>query len=35
VDWVSGKGEVFVLWYHKENITQVWVRVKGELYKRD
>ena len=22
VNWVSGKGEVFVLWYHKENITQ-------------
>ena len=35
VNWVSRKGEVFVLWYHKENITQGWVRVKGELYKRD
>tara|TARA_Y100000361_G_scaffold147705_1_gene159566 strand:- start:776 stop:1246 length:471 start_codon:yes stop_codon:yes gene_type:complete len=33
VDWVSGKGEVFVLWYHKENITQGWVRVKGDYTK--
>ena len=32
---VGWEGEVFVIGYHKENITQGWVRVKGELYKSD
>lgn len=32
---VSREGEVFFISYHKGNIPQGWLRVKGELYKSD
>lgn len=33
VNWVSREGEVFFIGYHKGNITQGWVRVKGDYTK--